>query len=331
MLTEIKDQEPIFRFKGQTIRHQDPTLICGIVNVTPDSFSDGGQWFERQKAIDRAKFLISQGCRMIDVGGESTRPGSTYVEVEEEIRRVIPVIQALKQETDAIISIDTWKAPVAQAAIEAGVDVVNDITGLLGAPQMAKVLAQSDVGVVLMANPVLQRPDHPSAKIFPSFGGQGVFSPTELDAFQEMEVVELMKAYFEKSLACAQTAGIHRDRLMLDPGIGFGLTKKENYALVKQAELIHQWGFTCFLGVSRKRFIQNTLQEAGYPTDPADPLGYALRDQASAALTAVAAFMGIEVVRVHVGQEHAVAALIASHIRQADRLEDVHLPAYGTK
>lgn len=332
MLHISEHKDFVFNFNGRRIQHGDPTLLCGIVNVTPDSFSDGGRWNSTHKAVERAKELIAQGCQMIDVGGESTRPGSHFVAVQEEIQRVVPVIKALKAETDVILSVDTWKAEVAQAAIEAGADIVNDITGLLGDNKMAQVIADSAVGAIVMINPVIVRPNHPSAKIFPQFGAEGVFSATELESFKTMDEVELMTAYFEKSLTAAEKAGISRDRLMLDPGIGFGLTRKENYSLIKHAQLIHQWGFTCFLGVSRKRFIQNTLEEAGYDIDVSTEAGFALRDEASASLTAIAAWMGIEAVRIHDPRPHAVASLIGNNVRLAgSALEDVDLPAYPTQ
>lgn len=328
---EVKQVVRDFHFNQRKICHGQATIICGIVNVTPDSFSDGGQWYQTDKAINRAKYLIQAGCKMIDIGGESTRPGSSYVEIDEEIERVVPVIKALRQDSDVIISVDTWKAEVAKAAIEAGADIINDITGLLGDSAMANVISQSQVGCVAMFNPVIVRPEHPSAKIFPHFGAEGIFTHQELQAFSQMDDLSLMEAYFDKTLEIAQAAGISLNRLMLDPGIGFGLTKKENYHLVRESQRIHDWGFTCFLGVSRKRFIQNTLAEAGFDIDPSKKEGFALRDEASAALTAVASYMGIEVVRVHVAKEHVVAGLIGSNIRLADQLDDTNFAAYQKK
>ncbi|MGF3141176.1 dihydropteroate synthase [Facklamia sp. P13064] len=324
-------KQPVFRFNHREIKHGDPTILCGIVNVTPDSFSDGGKWFGLEVACKRAMELIKQGCQMIDIGGESTRPGSTYVAVEEEIQRVVPVIKALRAQSDVIISVDTWKAEVAQAALAAGADIINDITGLLGDPRMASVIAPTQAGVIVMANPVIVRPDHPSAKVFPQFGAEGVFSKAELDAFAKMDAVELMDKYFDKSLKYAAEAGIKKDRIALDPGIGFGLTKRENYQLIHQANRIHQKGFTCFLGVSRKRFIQNTLQEAGFNVDVETEEGFKQRDEGSAALSAIAAFMGIEMLRVHVGSSHRIASLIGNHLRLSDSLEDTNFAAYPLK
>lgn len=320
--------ELVFNFNGKQIRHGDPTIVCGIVNVTPDSFSDGGEWYGTEKAVNHAMDLINHGCTMIDLGGESTRPGSSYVEIEEEINRVVPVIKELKQRTDVPISIDTWKADVAKAAIEAGADIVNDITGLLGDPKMAAVIAESNAGAIVMFNPVIARPNHPGSKIFPSFGAADVFSEAELVTFEKMDEIELMKHYFEKTIAYAQAAGLSKDRIQLDPGIGFGLTKKENLNLIKHINVIHDWGYTCFLGVSRKRFVQNILNDAGFNTDTNTEEGYILRELGSTALTAIASFMGVEVVRVHASTEHAVAAIVGDAVRLAENMDDVNFGAY---
>lgn len=317
-----------FKFKDQTISHGGQTVVCGIVNVTPDSFSDGGKWYGRDQAVQRALDLIDQGCGMIDIGGESTRPGSTYVEIHEEIDRVVPVIKELKKQTDIPLSIDTWKADVAEAAIDAGVDIINDITGLLGDDRMAEVIAPSQAGLILMFNPVIARPNHPGSQIFPSFGGQGAFTAEELKAFETMNEIDLMKAYFDRAIERAEAAGLAKDRIQLDPGIGFGLSKKENLNLIRQIKLIHQWGYTCFLGVSRKRFTQNILTEAGFNTDTETEEGFENRDIASAALTAIAASQGVEVVRVHTGHVHALAALVGDSVRLAESIEDQNFGAY---
>ena len=147
------------------------TAICGIINVTPDSFSDGGQFFALEQALQQARKLIAEGASILDIGGESTRPGSSYVEIEieEEIQRVVPVIEAIRKESDVLISIDTWKSQVAEAALAAGANLVNDITGLMGDEKMAHVVAKAGAKVGIMFNPVMARPQHPSALIFPPF------------------------------------------------------------------------------------------------------------------------------------------------------------------
>ncbi len=164
------------------------TAICGIINVTPDSFSDGGQFLALDQALQQAHKLIAEGASMLDIGGESTRPGSSYVEIEEEIQRVVPVIKAIREESDVLISIDTWKSQVAEAALKAGANLVNDITGLMGDEKMANVVAKAGAKVVIMFNPVMARPQHPSSLIFPHFGFGQAFTEEELAEENGFEV-----------------------------------------------------------------------------------------------------------------------------------------------
>ena len=254
------------------------TAICGIINVTPDSFSDGGQFFALEQALQQARKLIAEGASMLDIGGESTRPGSSYVEIEEEIQRVVPVIKAIRKESDVLISIDTWKSQVAEAALAAGANLVNDITGLMGDEKMADVIAEARAQVVIMFNPVMVRPQHPSSLIFPHFG--------------------------------------------------FGLTKKENLLLLRDLDKLHQKGYPIFLGVSRKRFVINILEENGFEVNPETELGFRNRDTASAHVTSIAARQGVEVVRVHDVASHRMAVEIASAIRLADEAENLDLKQY---
>lgn len=320
-----------FTYNKKEILSGGQTIICGIINVTPDSFSDGGKYFGVEKAVQRAKELVQDGATMLDIGGESTRPGSTYVEIDEEINRVVPVIKAIKEELDVIISIDTWKSQVAKAAIEAGADIVNDITGFLGDTKMAEVVAETEAGAILMFNPVIVRPNHPSSKIFPTFGGQGIFTDEEMKSFETMEIVELMLKYFDKSLEFANKYGIAKERIMLDPGIGFGLTKKENLTLIDKIDVIREMGYFTFLGVSRKRFIMNILGDAGFETDFETVEGSNNRDWGSAFLTAIAAIKGVEVIRVHTVKPHLMATAIVDSVRMSDRMEDINFGAYQPK
>lgn len=320
-----------FHYKNAVLQSGGSTLICGIVNVTPDSFSDGGKWFDPEKALEHAKELVAQGAGMLDIGGESTRPGSTPVPAEEEIKRVVPVIRALKENLDVPISIDTWKADVAQAAIEAGVDIINDITGLLGDPHMAEVVSQSDVGIIAMFNPVIARPHHAGSKIFPSFGGEGVFTAEELDHFTRLPIQDVMTAYFNKVLALTDEFGIDRQRIMLDPGIGFGLTKRENLLLIRDLSKIHGMGFPIFLGVSRKRFVVNLMTEAGFNLDPETEDGFRNRDEGSAALSVIAAIKGVEVIRVHDIHHHKIGTIIGDAVRMADEIDNIDFAAYQNK
>lgn len=306
------------------------TAICGIINVTPDSFSDGGQFFALEQALQQARKLIAEGASMLDIGGESTRPGSSYVEIEieEEIQRVVPVIKAIRKESDVLISIDTWKSQVAEAALAAGANLVNDITGLMGDEKMAEVVAKAGAKVVIMFNPVIARPQHPSSLIFPHFGFGQAFTEEELANFETLPIEDLMVAFFERALARANQAGIAQGNILLDPGIGFGLTKKENLLLLRDLDKLHQKGYPIFLGVSRKRFVINILEENGFEVNPETELGFRNRDTASAHVTSIAARQGVEVVRVHDVASHRMAVEIASAIRLADEAENLDLKQY---
>ena len=304
------------------------TAICGIINVTPDSFSDGGQFFAIEEALKQARKLIAEGATILDIGGESTRPGSSYVEIEEEIQRVVPVIQAIRQESDVLISVDTWKSQVAEAALQAGANIVNDITGLRGDEKMAEVVAKAGAQVVIMFNPVMARPQHPSSLIFPHFGFGQTFTKEDLAEFEQLSVEELMAAFFDRALARAKEAGIAKENIMLDPGIGFGLTKKENLILLRDLDKLHEMDYPIFLGVSRKRFVINILEENGFEVNPDTEAGFRNRDIASAHVTSIAARQGVEVVRVHDVTSHKMAVDIASAIRLADDAENLDLKQY---
>lgn len=304
------------------------TAICGIINVTPDSFSDGGKFFAVEEALKQARKLIAEGATILDIGGESTRPGSSYVEIEEEIQRVVPVIKAIRQESDVLISVDTWKSQVAEAALKAGAHIVNDITGLMGDEKMAEVVARAGAQVVIMFNPVMARPQHPSSLIFPHFGFGETFTKEDLADFEQLSVEELMVAFFDRALRRAEKAGISKGNIMLDPGIGFGLTKKENLILLRDLRKLHKMGYPIFLGVSRKRFVINILEENGFEVNPDTEAGFRNRDTASAHVTSIAARQGVEVVRVHDVASHKMAVEIASAIRLADHAENLDLKQY---
>ncbi|WP_142357220.1 dihydropteroate synthase [Streptococcus oralis] len=304
------------------------TAICGIINVTPDSFSDGGQFFAVDQALQQARKLIAEGASMLDIGGESTRPGSSYVEIEEEIQRVVPVIKAIRKESDVLISVDTWKSQVAEAALAVGANLVNDITGLMGDEKMADVVAKAGAKVVIMFNPVMARPQHPSSLIFPHFGFGQAFTEEELADFEKMPIEDLMEAFFERALVRANQAGIARENILLDPGIGFGLTKKENLLLLRDLDKLHQQGYPIFLGISRKRFVINILEENGFEVNPETEVGFRNRDTASAHVTSIAARRGVEVVRVHDVASHKMAVEIASAIRLAEDAENLDLKQY---
>jgi dihydropteroate synthase len=221
------------------------TLIMGIVNVTPDSFSDGGLYIDAEKAVIHAEQLLDEGATIIDVGGESTRPGtSEVVSEEEERRRVLPVIRDLKKRRPAaVISVDTYKASVARAAVELGAEVVNDVSGFRWDPKMAKTLAELKVGAVLMHT--RGRPEE--WRSLPPIGDPALMVKRDLRQWAES----------------ATLAGIKRDRLVLDPGFGFGKRLEENYPLLAHFAELQQTGFPLLAGVSRKSFIGRALAHDG--------------------------------------------------------------------
>ncbi len=321
----------LFKYKDFEINDFSPTILCGIINVTPDSFSDGGKYNTVDSALARALEMVKDGAGMLDIGGESTRPGSTPVDIKEEIARVVPVIKAIKQHPElqsVIISVDTWKAEVAEAAVRAGADIINDITGLLGSENMAKVIAENDCGLIAMFNPVIMRPQFETSRNFPKFGTGNAFSDEEQKELADMDIVEAMLEYFKKVIAIANENGIKKERIMLDAGIGFGLTKKENLKLIQNLELIHALGYSSFLGVSRKRFIVDILQNNGFPADKNTTEGLEAIDDASAFLTAIAAYRAVNVLRVHDIAKHKMATLVADSVRLADFTEDTKFKAY---
>jgi dihydropteroate synthase len=221
------------------------TLIMGVVNVTPDSFSDGGLFIDAEKAVLRAEQSLDEGAAIIDVGGESTRPGATEpVSEEEERKRVLPVIRDLKRRRPtAVVSVDTYKASVARAAVELGAEVVNDVSGFRWDPKMAKTLAELKVGAVLMHT--RGRPEEWGA--LPPIGDPVLAVKRDLRQWAET----------------ATLAGIKRDHLVLDPGFGFGKRFEENYPLLAHFAELQQVGFPLLAGVSRKSFIGRMLTRDG--------------------------------------------------------------------
>lgn len=267
------------------LRLGERTLIMGVVNVTPDSFSDGGRWFDPEAAIAHGKRLAAEGADILDVGGESTRPGAAAVTVEEEIARVVPVIRALAASVSAPISIDTMKAPVARAALEAGASVVNDVWGFQFDPDLARVAADAGALCVLMHN---RREDDVSIDIF-------------------AEVCD----FLSRSLDIALAAGVARERIVLDPGIGFGKTHAQSFELIRRLpELKARFALPVLLGASRKRCIG-----AASGVDVA-----AERVAGSVAAHLYGAIHGADIVRVHDVAEHrqALGVLRAIQGRHGD-------------
>lgn len=242
----------------------------GILNTTPDSFSDGGQYGSVEIAVDHTLQMISDGAQIIDIGGESTRPGALTVEVSTEIQRTIPVIQAIRKVSDILISIDTSKAEVAYAAIKSGADIVNDVTGLLGDANMAQVCIDFGVGVCVMH--MQGKPE--TMQVNPSY--------------EQDDVINNVQAFFKERLNTLSSMGMEPDSICFDPGIGFGKTLDHNLRLLKNLSSL-QRDRPLLLGVSRKSMIGNLLQIDS-------PEG---RDTATAAITAMMYREGIRLHRVH--------------------------------
>jgi dihydropteroate synthase len=269
------------------------TLIMGIVNVTPDSFSDGGLYLDSEKAIAHALRLLDEGADIVDVGGESTRPGvKVAVSAEEELRRVLPVIAALKKQSpDAVISIDTYKASVARAGSEAGADIVNDVSGLRWDPQMAKTVAALKCGVVLMHT--RGRPDE--WRSLPPPG----------------DIVLLVKRELREWVEAAVLAGVRRERIAIDPGFGFGKNLEQNYPLIGRFQDLQSLGFPLVAGTSRKSFLGRMLAKDGKDATAGDRLYGNLAAQTALILK------GAHILRTHDVKPAVEAARVADTILDA--------------
>ena len=259
----------IWRTRRETLDLSRRARVMGILNVTPDSFSDGGSHFGIEAAMIHAREMIAQGVDIIDVGGESTRPGSLPVPADEEIKRTAPVIRALRAEWDGLISIDTSKAAVAKAAIESSADIVNDVSGLRADPQMADLCATSRCGLVVMH----MRGTPQNMQVSPHYN----------------DVVQEVADFFNERMASLTAQGIAPENICVDPGIGFGKTLDQNIALLKALNKIAPAGRPLLLGVSRKSCIAGMLES----TDIKE------RDWPTVAITSWARQQGTMLHRVH--------------------------------
>lgn len=242
----------------QTVGH---TYVMGILNVTPDSFSDGGRWNKMDDALFHAQSMIEEGADILDIGGESARPGYTKISDEEEIARVVPVIEAVKSRFDIPVSVDTYKSKVAKAAVGAGADLVNDIWGLKADEKMAQIIAQADVPCCLMHN-----------------RSEAVYSDFLNDVASDLK----------ETLRLAQKAGIREDQIILDPGVGFAKNYEQNLSITNHLEVLAALGYPVLLGTSRKSMIGLTLD---LPSDQ--------REEGTMVTTVWAVQKGCMFVRVH--------------------------------
>ncbi len=276
-----------FQCAGQRRQLGDAAWVMGIVNATPDSFSDGGQCLDPESAIKRGLHMARHGAAILDIGGESTRPGAPPVSAAEEIERVVPVIRGLADQTDALLSVDTSKAAVARAALAAGASIVNDVSGLHRDPEMLDVLRTTQAGCVVM---------HMRG------------TP---DTMQTMtDYADLMGdiiTYFRDILDRTAAAGVARERLILDPGIGFAKTAEQNLELIAHLARLRDLGRPLLLGPSRKSFIGKLLPG----TEPQE------RGWGTAGAVACCVLCGADIVRVHDVDEMRQVAVVAAAIRQA--------------
>lgn len=237
------------------------TYIMGILNVTPDSFSDGGKWNDMDRALFHVEEMIGAGADIIDVGGESTRPGYTLLSGQEEAARVVPVIEAVKKRFDVPVSLDTYKSTVALAGIEAGADMINDIRGLKYDGELGGIIAKTGVACCLMHN--RKEPDY-------------------------KDYIKDLLADMEETLEIAKRAGIDREKICIDPGVGFGKTYEHNLQIINKLEVLHTFGLPVLLGASRKSVIGLTLD-----------LPIEERLEGTLATTVIAVMKGVSFIRVH--------------------------------
>lgn len=256
------------KLRDHAIEFGQRTFIMGILNCTPDSFSDGGQFLDPILAVDHAHQMIRDGADIIDIGGESSRPGSIPISANEEIDRVLPIIEKISAETDAIISIDTYKSEVAKTAINAGAEIVNDITALRGDPEMAQTVATTSPALILMH----MQGDPKTMQIQPNY----------------QNVIEDITSFLEDRIAFAEQNGIDKKKIVIDPGIGFGKTISHNLEILRKLDHFKRLKKPILIGTSRKSFIGKILD---LPVED--------RLEGTAATVAWSIAHGAEIIRVH--------------------------------
>jgi dihydropteroate synthase len=281
----------VHTYAGRSFDYAKHTYIMGILNVTPDSFSDGGKFFSADRAVEHAILLAEQGADMLDIGGESTRPGSVRISAEEELNRVLPVIEGIRRHSDIVLSIDTYKADVARQAIEAGVQIVNDISALRFDSGMIDVIRAGGASVILMHM-------------------KGSPETMQLDPFYD-DVVSEVGTFLTERAEYAVRAGIQQ--ILLDPGIGFGKRFEDNIALLRSLKEFTGFGFPLAIGVSRKSFIGTILD---LPVDR--------RQVGTITATVLAMVNGARLVRVHDVGDIKKAVLVYQAVQTGSVQESLH-------
>ena len=277
---------------GQLLALGERALVMGVINVTPDSFSDGGIRFDAARAVDAGVQMVEEGADLLDIGGESTRPGASAVDKDEERRRVLPVIEGLATRVRVPISIDTYKARVAEDALAAGASIVNDISGLRFEPALAEVVARHNAALILM-----------HTRGTPA-------QMTQLASY--LDVVDEVRDELRESIAFATGAGVQKERILIDPGIGFAKESTHSYEVVARLEEFAELGRPLVVGPSRKSFLAKAV---GHALSPAD------RDYATAAAVAASVLAGAHIVRVHAVGPMRQVVRVADEIRRYHRAD----------
>ncbi|HEX4543653.1 MAG TPA: dihydropteroate synthase [Candidatus Acidoferrum sp.] len=279
-----------FRIKlpTRTLALGERTLVMGVLNVTPDSFSDGGKFLDAGSAIEHALVMERAGADLLDIGGESTRPGSSATPAKEELARILPVLQGLRSMLKIPISIDTQKFEVAEAALDAGAEIINDISGLKSDPRLAELAARRRVPLILMHM-------------------RGEPRTMQKAAFAR-DVIKDVAQGLKKSLAIARKAGVAKSQIILDPGIGFGKNFAQNYELLEKLPQLAKLGYPLLVGTSRKGFLGATLAHDGKPAPPEE------RIWGTAATVTASVLNGAHIVRVHDVPEMVQVARVADRL-----------------
>jgi dihydropteroate synthase len=230
---------PILQVNGKQHILGDKTWIMGVINVTPDSFSDGGFYLDEKKAIERGLELVTQGADILDVGGESTRPGSDAISPEEELNRIMPVISELREKTNVLISVDTTKSAVAEAALEAGADIINDISAFRFDDRMPLIATETGAPIILMHM-------------------KGVPKTMQSNPYYE-DLFQEIRCFLEERIATAEAYGIKRENIIVDPGIGFGKSLEHNLSIINNLNFLEKLNRPILVGISRKSFIGKIL------------------------------------------------------------------------
>lgn len=273
-----KGTSRIFRTKRKSLPLGRQTHIVGILNLTPDSFSDGGQFVDLEHAKEHFHRMVSEGASIIDIGGESTRPGHVPISEEEEIKRVLPFLEKIRGESDCLISVDTSKSKVAEACLKEGADIINDIWGGQGDPDMVSTIAQYDAACILMHN-------------------------CEQEIGEKGQLIVHINEFFKQSLDIALKAGVRAESVCFDPGLGFGKSFEGNWEIMRNLDALNALGNPVLLGASRKSMIAKLLNLE----DPKDRLSGTL------ATTALAAIHKVDFVRVHDVLENSQCTKVINH------------------